>query len=230
MLTVVTVGTLLFLTWQLATRKVEPAAPELQEQATFLARELAAVADKLQRSQERARILEEEASVMRQANHILRQQESERQAEINRLQGELDFYRRLVGTGGSQPGLAVYQAEILPTDSPRVFEFELTLTQNIRRASIINGRLQLEVEGTLADRPLTLDWSDLRDNGASAVPFRFKYFQQIEGFLTLPPDFSPLRLRVTLEPERAEPVVQEYRWKNVLATTAGEAAADPEPY
>lgn len=230
MLTVLAGGTLLFLTWQLATRKVDPTTAELQEQTTFLAHELAAVADKLERSQERARVLEEETSVMRQANRILREQESERQAELHRLQSELDFYRRLVGTGGSQPGLAVYQAEILPTDSPRVFEFELTLTQNIRRASIVSGRLQIEVEGILDDRPVTLDWSELREDDVSTAQFRFKYFQQIEGFLSFPAGFSPLRLRVTLEPERAEPVVQEYRWRNLLATMALDPAADREPY
>ena len=129
--------------------------------------------------------------------------------------------RLLAGTGGELTGLAVYEAELGATDSPRVFQFILTLTQNIRRASIISGKLRLDVEGTLDHRPVTLDWSQLTDGAPAEPSFRFKYFQQLEGYLTLPEHFSPTRLLVTLDvKDQRKPVSRAFDWQNLLDASA----------
>jgi len=112
------------------------------------------------------------------------------------------------------------QAE-LNLDSPRVFQFILTLTQNIRRASIISGKLRLDVEGTLDHRPVTLYWSQLTDGAPAEPSFRFKYFQQLEGYLTLPEHFSPTRLLVTLDVnDQRKPVSRAFDWQNLLDASA----------
>jgi hypothetical protein len=108
----------------------------------------------LETSKLQQKVAEHEAAVIRRANQLLREEESGRQAALNRLQGELEFYQRLAGTSGTQTGLAVYHLELSPTGSDRVFAFVLTLTQNLRRSAIISGSVSLEVEGTQEDRPL----------------------------------------------------------------------------
>ena len=155
--------------------------------------------------------------MLREANRLLQEGESERQAEMNRLQSELDFYQRLAGTGGTQSGLDIYRAEIQPTESERVFQFVLTLTQNIRRTAIVSGRARIELEGITDDRPVTLHWSQISDDDTPEPSFRFKYFQQLEGYLTLPEKFSPTRMVVTLEAgERRKPVVRGFDWAELL--------------
>jgi hypothetical protein len=156
--------------------------------------------------------------VLRQANRLLREEETARQAEFNTLQSELDFYRRLAGTGGAQTGLDVYRVELAATGSDRVFQFALTLTQNIRRASIVSGRARMDVEGTLDDRLVTLHWAQLSDGAAAEPAFRFKYFQQLEGYLALPEGFMPTRLLVTLEAKgQRNPVQRHYGWDSLLS-------------
>jgi hypothetical protein len=212
---------LLLVTWYLASPRPQPDAAVLRNDVRFLSTELAAVKERLDRTQARLAVVESEAGVLRQANRLLRQQESERQAEMNTLQSELDFYRRLAGTGGEQSGLDVYRAELVPTGSARVYQFELTLTQNIRRASIITGRARIDVEGTLEDRPVTLYWSQLGDADTPEPAFRFKYFQQLEGYLALPDDFLPTRLVVTLESkDQRNPVQRSYEWDSLLVAAA----------
>lgn len=219
--TVVVVAVLLLVTWQIARPQPQPEAAKLREDIRFLSAELASVKERLDRAQARLAVVESEADVLRQANRLLRAEESERQAETNTLQSELDFYRRLAGTGGEQSGLEVYRAELLPTGSSRVFQFELTLTQNIRRASIITGRARIDVEGTLDDRPVTLYWSQLGDGDAPEPAFRFKYFQQLEGYLALPENFLPIRLVVTLESkDQRSPVQRSYEWSSLLVPAA----------
>lgn len=219
--TVAVLSVLLLVTWQIAAPRPQPTVAELREDVGFLSRELASVKESLDRTRARLAVAEREAGVLRQANRLLREQETERQAEMNTLQSELDFYRRLAGTGGEQSGLDVYRAELVPTGSERVFQFVLTLTQNIRRASIITGRARIDVEGTLTDRPVTLYWSQLGDADTPEPAFRFKYFQQLEGYLALPEDFLPTRLIVTLEAkDQRNPVQRSYEWDSLLVESA----------
>jgi hypothetical protein len=215
--TVAILAVLLFVTWQLASAPSDPAAAELRDDVNFLSSELETLKQRLDQSQAREAVLARESDVLRQANRLLREQESERQAELNALQSELDFYRRLAGTGGAQAGLDVYRAELLATGSGQVFQFVLTLTQNIRRASIISGRVRIDIEGTLDDRPVTLYWSQLGSDEPEPA-FRFKYFQQLEGYLSLPEAFKPIQLVVTLEAKGlSKPVQRSYEWTVLLA-------------
>lgn len=216
---------LMFITWQVASRDVTPGEQQLLEEVDFLAGELGAVNQRMSRLQARNAVLERETDVLRQANSLLREQESARQATLNQQRSELDFFRRLAGTGGSQSGLDVYHVDLLPTDSPLVYRFILTLTQNIRRASIVSGRVRIDVEGTMDDRPVTLYWSRVSDGNTPEPSFRFKYFQQLEGYLTLPEGFSPTRLSLTLEAgSRRKPVQRTYGWHELAG---GAAAPDP---
>ena len=215
-LTITVVAVLCFIVWQLAYIKAVPEAKALQTKAGFLSGELETIKDRLQQTQARLVVSEQEAAVIRQANGLLRENESERQAELSHLQSELEFYRRLAGTGGAQSGLNIYRAEVFPTESDRVFRFILTLTQNIQRAAIISGRARVDIEGTMNDRPVTLYWSQVSDGETPEPSFRFKYFQQLEGYLSLPEGFSPTRLLFTLEAKgQRKPVVRNYNWNEL---------------
>jgi hypothetical protein len=215
-LTIVVGALLLFVVWQLASTNFVPEAKDLQNDIRFLSGELESMKIRMERIQARQAVSEQEADVLRQTNRLLREHESERQAELSHLQSELDFYRRLAGTGGTQSGLDVYRAEVFPTESGKVFRFILTLTQNIRRASIITGRARMDIEGTMDDRPVTLYWSEVSDGETPEPSFRFKYFQQLEGYLTLPDGFSPTRLLVTLESKgQRKPVIRKYSWNEL---------------
>ena len=212
---------LLFLTWQIASSPPPPSAESLREDVDFLSRELRIMKQRTDRLRARQAVLEREADVLRQANRLLREEETARQAELDALHSELDFYRRLAGTSGAQTGLDVYRADLMATASDRVFQFVLTLTQNIRRASIIAGRARIDVEGILDDRPVTLHWAQLSDGAAAEPAFRFKYFQQLEGYLALPDGFIPTRLQVTLESGgQRNPVQRSYGWDTLLSESA----------
>ena len=206
-----------FVMWQIATSRISPGEEDLQQDLDFVASELATVKQRLREVQARQIVVEREAEVLRQANRILRETESERQAELSRLQSELDFYRRLAGSSGAQSGLDVYRAEIVPTGSGQVFQFIITLTQNIQRASMISGKLRIDIEGVLGDRPVRLHWAQISDGETPEPAYRFKYFQQLEGYLTLPNDFDPVRLSLTLESKnQRKPVVRNFDWANLL--------------
>lgn len=197
------------------------AAPELSAAKTRIKTqqgEIRSLTSRLEASQVRQQVAEQEARVMRQANQMLREDESNRHAELNRLQTELDFFQRLAGTSGTQSGLAIYHLELSPTGSGRVFRFVLTLTQNLRRSAVISGNVRFDLEGTLEDRPLSLPWSRLTDDSQPEPVFRFKYFQQLDGYLALPERFKPSHLLVSLEVKgQSKPVRRSFDWKELTA-------------
>jgi len=211
--TVIAVAVLLFVVWQLATTEIAPETKTLQKQVQFLSNDLKSIKSHLDQAKARQVVLEKEVDVLRQANRLLRKNESDRQAEMGRLQAEVEFYSRLSKTGGTLSGLELYRVEVIPTESDRVFQFILTLTQNIRRASIISGKVDVGIEGTIGDRPVTLRWEQVSDDKTPEPAFRFKYFQQLEGYLTLPEGFSPTRLLITLEESgKKAQDIRRYNW------------------
>ncbi len=217
-LAIVLGSALMFIVYQLASSLVVSESNQLKERVAFLEKDLASLSERYKHLQAQLTIVEREAEVFRTANRLLRSAENQNQAERNRVQSELDFYRRLAGTSGRQTGLAVYAAELTPTDSDRVFRFILTLTQNIRRASVITGRVRINVEGTLDDQPVTFNWTQVSDGSTPEPQFRFKYFQQVDGYLAIPQEFSPTRLRVMLEVEgQRKPVVHVFDWAGLVA-------------
>jgi hypothetical protein len=212
-LNIVVVGVLLLAGWWFVDSRSTPDVKALREKVRFFSNDLESMKEQLDQTRARLAVVEQEARVLRQANRLLRKDESDRQAELGRLQSELEFYGKLAGTGGAISGLDLYRVEIIATDSERVFQFILTLTQNIRRAAIISGQARIDIEGTRQDRPVTLHWSEISDGDIPPPAFRFKYFQQLEGYLTLPEDFSPTRLLVTLEAAGRKPAVKrEFNW------------------
>lgn len=196
------------------------AEPELEAKKVrirALRAEVKELGRRVETSAVRQKMAERQVEVLRQANNLLRQEESNRQAEMQRLQGEVDFYQRLTGTSGSQDGLAVYELELQTTASPHVYRFVLTLTQNLRRSAMISGTASLELEGTRQDKPVTLKWKDLAAASTSRPEFRFKYFQQLDGYLTVPGDFQPERVRVALNAKGSKnDVSRDFSWAELM--------------
>lgn len=196
------------------------AEPELEAKKVrirALRAEIKELGHRVESSRVRQKMAERQVDVLRQANNLLREEESNRQAEMQRLQGEVEFYQRLAGTSGSQEGLAVYELELQPTASRQVFRFVLTLTQNLRRSAVTSGTASIELEGTRDNLPVTLKWKELSGNNAAQPEFSFKYFQQLDGYLTIPADFLPERVQVSLKPKGSSKTLgRNFNWSELM--------------
>jgi len=209
---------LVYATYRLTLYQAVPELSAAKARIKAQKAEIRSLSKRLQSSKAQQQVSEQEAHVMRQANQLLRETESSRQAELNRLQTELDFYQRLAGTSGTQSGLAIYHLELNNTGSERIYRFVLTLTQNLRRSAIVSGKVRFDVEGTLRDRLLSLPWSGVTDGNEPEPTFRFKYFQQLERYLEFPEEFEPTRVQVSLEVKgQKKPVTRSFDWKQLTA-------------
>jgi len=159
--------------------------------------------------------------ISRDANRDLQGTLAERDEEIAALRADVAFYERFVGSTAQRRGLTVHQLALAPR-AGQAWHYTATLTQNLNRGAVSSGRLSLAVEGTRDGRLEQLDWAALRqDPGAAGVEYSFKYFQQVEGEIILPPGFEPLRIRVRLTPASGAPVDQTLPWDEVVGATSG---------
>ena len=154
--------------------------------------------------------------ISREANRDLERTLAERDEEIAGLRADIAFYERFVGATGQRRGLSVHALE-MQLQGGDAWHFVATLTQNLNRGAVNTGRVTLLVEGTRNDRLEKLSWSGLRkQTNAPGVAYSFKYFQQVEGEVMLPKDFTPLRVTVRLVPAGGSAVEQSFPWPDTV--------------
>lgn len=182
-------------------------------------------ADRIEDLEQRVATLSRSDQISRQANTDLQGTLAERDEEIASLRADIAFYERFVGATAQRRGLSVHELTLQPQDE-QAWHFTATLTQNLNRGAVNAGRLLVSVEGTEAGKLRRLAWSDLRQQpNAPGVPYSFKYFQQVEGDLLLPPGFKPVRVIARVVPQGGAAVEQSFPWAQAAAKEgAGEGA------
>lgn len=170
---------------------------------------------------QRAALLSRSDQVSREANRRLQSTLAAREEQIAQLRADVDFYERLVGATGQRHGLSVH-ALALRRQQGEAWHFTAVLIQNLERDAVSSGTLTLAVEGSRGGHLQTLDWSALRQQpGAAGTPFSFRYFQEVDGDVFLPRDFTPVRIIAKLQPRGGASVERDITWAEA---TAGAAA------
>ena len=163
--------------------------------------------------EQRIAILKRSDEISREANKSLQGELAEREEEISGLRADVAFYERFVGSAGPRRGLTIHTIELAPMTSSSGWRFNVTLTQNLNRGSISEGKLTLAIEGTEADKLKELSWDALRkQSNASPIDYSFKYFQRLEGEVVLPATFKPLRVKVFVQSKDGTRTEQSFNW------------------
>lgn len=180
------------------------------------------------RLEQRVAVLDRAEQVARAAAADLQQSLRDRQEQISALRADLGFYSRLTGSGVRREGLAVQAVRLVAGSQPRVYNFTITITQNLKAGQVANGRARVSVAGVQGGKLATLAWADLApDQERDGLAFSFKYFQQLKGVLMLPAGFTPNRIHAEAEAGadmgRTE---QDFAWSDALSTPE---VADVQP-
>jgi len=171
--------------------------------------------------EQRAATLARSDQISRDANRDLQGTLAERDEEIAGLRADVAFYERFVGSTSQRRGLNVHALH-LQRQAGQAWHFTATLTQNLNRGAVNQGRLTLAVEGSRAGHLQRLEWPQLRQQpDAPGIEYSFKYFQQAEGDILLPPGLAPVRVIVRLQPQGSAAVEQSFTWADAIAR-AGE--------
>jgi hypothetical protein len=185
-------------TWYLASRRAAPALSTVSSELVDSGKQLRAQQLQLKELRQQVATLKRSDQISRNANAELQTTLTEREEEVSGLRADVDFYERLVGSTGQRQGLRVHEAKFAP-ESGGTWHYTVTLTQNLNRGAISKGQMRFAVDGVRKGKLTTIKWDELLNRAnAPGKPFSFRYFQQLEDSVMLPPGFTPQRVRVSL--------------------------------
>lgn len=153
------------------------------------------------------------AQVDRQANEEIRQEVINLKEQIAQLQEENTFYRGLMAPTKNKRGLAFGAVELSQSERARTYNYKVVLQQLATNHQLLNGSLYYKVVGKTLGQDVNYPLNQLSPQiNTELIKLRFKYFQTIEGELTLPEGFEPMAIELVAKSTGKNPVTVEKRF------------------
>ena len=168
--------------------------------------------------------LERQIQIDAAAAEQLRQTLIEQQAQLADAREELGFYERLGGSGRGREGLAIHDLQLSPTTAEGVYAYRLTLLQNMQRARVISGDIDLRVEAVIDGKLTSLTPGLVSSEDEDPLTFHFKYFQQLEGLMEIPDDASEQAIVIELDPESGSNITRRFDFNETIAAGSAQIA------
>jgi len=165
--------------------------------------------------------LREQKAMLKRAGQIDHQSYTDLQSNLRNLQDEilelkeeLAFYRGIVSPRDTSPGLRLQSFQVEPTGQARRYRFTVVLTQVLKNDNVTRGRVRLNIDGLQGGMQKELSLNDVTAKNVKELAYKFKYFQNIEGELTLPKGFSAQRVTVQVLPRGRghDKIEQTFDW------------------
>ena len=188
---------------------------EIGDEHTVLLEHLGELEDNIDDLLAQKAVLERAAQIERKAYDELDTTLKVLQAEILELKGELAFYRGIVSPKDAAHGLHLQDFRVEGNGKPNGFHFKVTLTQVLKNDRSAAGLIRIKIVGMQGDQPKVLNLSQVTEKSVKAMKYRFRYFQSMEGELTLPSGFKPQRVTVSVVPKdrrKKEPFEKTFNW------------------
>jgi hypothetical protein len=147
------------------------------------------------------------------------------QSQIARLNQDLSFYRGLVQPD-SPVHVKVQQMQIVPETAAGQFRLKFIFMQTGKPAAVVAGNATVSIDGLLGGKPVSLSYAQVSPTHRAGVSYSFRYFQDYEEPVQLPPGFEPTRIGVEIHSGRdaAHGFRQAFVWKTQGLSSETESA------
>lgn len=153
------------------------------------------------------------SEVDQQASEELRNQVISLKEEVTSLEEDIAFYRGIMSPSDNRSGLTIGSLNVLGTGRPREFRYKLVVQQMATNHQVLNGYVNFSIVGREGDETVSLPLYQLSAAEESEnIRLRFRYFQNIEGRLTLPEGFEPERIEIVARSTGNNPQTVEERF------------------
>lgn len=161
---------------------------------------------------ERGKIIDEQA--LNQARKIIVDLET----RVGGLESDLTFYKNIMAPSETSKGLQVDSFSLSRDRQADAYNFKLVMTQVGNNKSYISGVVAVNIIGMRVDEKEVIALRDLSQEIEDlGVKFRFRYFQDVEGKLTLPDGFEPLEVQVVAQAEgrKSSQAERTFNWDDL---------------
>ena len=159
--------------------------------------------------------LEQSTSVDKEALNSVQGTIVSLREQISQLEEDVLFYKQILSPENDETGLAIGQLDLVQAAGDRAIRYRLELKQQGNNESVITGHVNVNVhgeqDGEEISRPLRTLSSAIADLD---IKMQFRYFQNIEGELSLPEGFEPQKVQIlaVAQGENAKTVQKSFGW------------------
>ncbi len=152
------------------------------------------------------------------------------QSQIARLNQDLSFYRGLVQPD-SLVHVKVQQMQIVPDGATGQFRLKFVLMQTGKPAASVAGNATATIDGLSGGKPVSLTYAQVSPTHRTSLSYSFRYFQDYDEPVQLPPGFEPTRIGVEIHSGRdaAHGFRQAFVWKTQGLSSETETAGGGAP-
>lgn len=135
------------------------------------------------------------------------------QDSVKELEKENAFYRGIMNPQGEKSGLAIDSFSVINYGGDNRFRYKLTLTQLRQHESNLRGKTRVLVSGSENGGAKTYDLFALAGFKSDSQAFDFRYFQNLEGDVTLPSGFTAREVRVSAMADGKTAMERVFPWE-----------------
>ena len=139
--------------------------------------------------------------------------------QLATLEQDLSFYKNVITKQTDDTGLTVSEWSLKRISNSNRYRYKLALRQQDADGdTYLNGHVNVNLVGTQSGKNAVYSLSEVsKEQGQTDIKLRFKFFQNIEGELTLPDNFLPEYIKIVgveINPVR-KTIDRDYPWIDV---------------
>ena len=164
---------------------------------------------------DRVAILDRSSQIDRQAALDVKADLGQLEEELQAAREEVEFYRGIVAPGDVQPGLRIHRFTLEEGGAPGEYHYDLVLTQLKRNDRYVTGVVDWKISGSMVGEQGELALAGVTNPSVNQLKFRFRYFQDLGGKITLPEGFEAEQVILSITPGgkgKLPPVEQTFDW------------------
>jgi hypothetical protein len=150
--------------------------------------------------------LKEQVVMLERSNQIDNQVSAKLQSDIRSMQdelytlkGELEFYQGIMSSTNGTKGLNVQGLHVQSTNEDQLYHFKLVLTNVAKSDRVTEVTMDMSIEGMNEAGSKVLSLDQVIAGNQLNRQIKFKNFKRIEGSLSFPNGFKPLRVVVDIQ-------------------------------
>ena len=160
-----------------------------------------------------------DVQIKRQAYDEIAQTLASTSKEVASLKENIRFYESIIEGAEKKQGLQIKNVSLQADGTTGQYKYQVIIVNSNYGKNKSEGKLALKLEGLQEGELKTINITAGKD--AEDTPLLFKYFQRVDGYITVPDTFQPQRVHVMarLSGKKAVKIEKWYTWDRLLNST-----------
>jgi cell division protein FtsB len=169
--------------------------------------------------------LKQQVENLKQSEAINERAKQEIQATIGelrdrvaQLQKDVTFYQGIMAPSKNNKGLQIQSMEFSALEQNRRYAYKIVLAQVASRRNYVEGVVAVNLVGKQDAESVVIPLRDVSSVQELGMKFRFKYFQEFVGKISLPEGFEPEQIQVVAQSKgkNASRVESNKAWSELI--------------